>query len=59
VLMSVGLLYVSASIYQMLRGAEMLFSAGFSVLFLKRRLHVLHVYGILGCMVSLSVCINE
>lgn len=37
VLMNVGLLYVTASVYQMMRGAEMLFAALFAVVFLKRR----------------------
>lgn len=35
--MSVGLLSVTASVYQMLRGAEMLFAACFTVTILKRR----------------------
>ena len=34
--MSIGLLSVTASVYQMLRGAEMLFAALFSVTILKR-----------------------
>ena len=34
--MSIGLLYVTASVYQMLRGGEMLFAAFFGVTFLKR-----------------------
>lgn len=37
-LMNVGLMYVAASIYQMTRGALVLFVGLFSVLFLKRRL---------------------
>ena len=37
-LMNVGLLHVAASIYQMVRGALVLFVGLFSVLFLKRRL---------------------
>ncbi|KAK3065204.1 hypothetical protein LTS18_006413 [Coniosporium uncinatum] len=37
-LMNVGLLFVAASIYQMTRGALVLFVGVFSVLFLKRRL---------------------
>ena len=39
--MSIGLLSVTASVYQMLRGAEMLFAALFSVTFLKRSARVL------------------
>lgn len=37
-LMNVGLIYTSASIYQMLRGAVVLFTGTFSVIFLRRRL---------------------
>ncbi|EFN57441.1 hypothetical protein CHLNCDRAFT_142917 [Chlorella variabilis] len=36
VLMNVGLLSVTASVYQMMRGAEMLFAALFAVVFLRR-----------------------
>jgi drug/metabolite transporter (DMT)-like permease len=39
-LMNVGLLFVAASIYQMTRGALVLFVGVFSVLFLKRHLHL-------------------
>ncbi|KEF58477.1 uncharacterized protein A1O9_06403 [Exophiala aquamarina CBS 119918] len=41
-LMNVGLLFVAASIYQMTRGALVLFVGLFSVLFLKRRLFLYH-----------------
>ncbi|RKP10160.1 hypothetical protein THASP1DRAFT_13242 [Thamnocephalis sphaerospora] len=37
-LMNVGLIYTTASIYQMLRGAVVIFSAFFSILFLSHRL---------------------
>lgn len=53
VLMSIGLLYVTASVYQMLRGAEMLFAALFSVTFLKRSLHKKHYVGLLCCVVGI------
>jgi drug/metabolite transporter (DMT)-like permease len=36
-LMNVGLIYISASIYQMLRGSVVLFTGTFSVLFLNRK----------------------
>ncbi len=36
-LMNVGLIFISASIYQMLRGSVVLFTGTFSVLFLNRR----------------------
>ncbi len=51
VLMNVGLLSVTASVYQMMRGAEMLFAALFAVLFLKRHLNKFHYGGILCCVV--------
>lgn len=41
-LMNVGLLFVAASIYQMTRGALVLFVGAFSVLFLKRKLYLYH-----------------
>lgn len=41
-LMNVGLLFVAASIYQMTRGALILFVGMFSVLFLKRKLFLYH-----------------
>ena len=41
-LMNVGLLFVAASIYQMTRGALVLFVGLFSVLFLKRKLFAYH-----------------
>ncbi|EIE22282.1 hypothetical protein COCSUDRAFT_42626 [Coccomyxa subellipsoidea C-169] len=54
-LMSVGLLYVTASVYQMLRGAEILFSAIFAVAFLKRSLNRRHYIGIAFCLVGISM----
>ena len=42
---------MTASVYQMLRGAEILFSALFAVLFLKRKLNRLHYGGVVCCMV--------
>ena len=39
-LMNVGLLFVAASVYQMTRGALVLFVGLFSVLFLRRKLHL-------------------
>lgn len=51
VLMNVGLLSVTASVYQMMRGAEMLFAALFAVVFLRRTLNRFHLLGILCCVV--------
>jgi drug/metabolite transporter (DMT)-like permease len=44
--MNVGLLYVAASIYQMTRGALVLFVGLFSVLFLKRKLYLYHWFSL-------------
>ena len=52
VLMNIGLLSVTASVYQMMRGAEMLFAALFAVLFLHRHLNKYHLLGILCCVVG-------
>ncbi|KAF3931036.1 hypothetical protein ABW20_dc0103838 [Dactylellina cionopaga] len=41
-LMNVGLLFVAASVYQMTRGALVLFVGLFSVIFLKRHLYIFH-----------------
>ena len=51
VLMNIGLLSVTASVYQMMRGAEMLFAALFAVIFLHRALNRFHLLGILCCVV--------
>ncbi len=45
-LMNVGLLFVAASIYQMTRGALVLFVGLFSVLFLKRKLYAYHWFSL-------------
>lgn len=55
VLMNVGLLSVTASVYQMLRGAEMLFAALFAVVFLKRKLNRYHFAGIACCIAGIGL----
>jgi drug/metabolite transporter (DMT)-like permease len=54
-MMSIGLLYVAASVYQMLRGAEILFSAIFAVTFLKRSLTKFHYGGIACCLIGIAM----
>jgi drug/metabolite transporter (DMT)-like permease len=54
ILMNIGLLWVTASVYQMMRGAEMLFAAIFSVTFLRRQLNHFHLLGIVSCLVRLK-----
>lgn len=55
ILMNVGLLSVTASVYQMLRGAEMLFAAFFAVTFLKRKLNRYHFGGIGCCIIGITL----
>lgn len=55
ILMNVGLLSVTASVYQMLRGAEMLFAAFFAVVFLKRKLNRYHFGGIGCCIIGITL----
>lgn len=55
VLMNVGLLSVTASVYQMMRGAEMLFAALFAVVFLRRRLNGWHYGGIACCVAGIAL----
>nr|CAG8600256.1 2439_t:CDS:2 [Entrophospora candida] len=54
-LMNVGLIYTTASVYQMLRGAVVLFTGIFSVLFLRRHLYPYHWFSLL--LVVLGVII--
>jgi len=45
-MMNVGLLWIPASVWQMLRGSMVIFSAVFSKVFLKRKLHASHWTGV-------------
>jgi drug/metabolite transporter (DMT)-like permease len=54
-LMNVGLLFVAASIYQMTRGALVLFVGLFSVLFLKRQLHAYHWFSLFIVVLGVAV----
>ncbi|KAI8468404.1 MAG: hypothetical protein J3K34DRAFT_11376 [Monoraphidium minutum] len=55
ILMNIGLLSVTASVYQMMRGAEMLFAALFAVAFLHRHLNKWHYLGISCCGVGIAL----
>ncbi|KAL6759741.1 hypothetical protein V8C86DRAFT_2568243 [Haematococcus lacustris] len=57
ILMNIGLLWVTASVYQMMRGAEMLFAALFTVVFLGRKLNRFHLGGIACCIVGV-ICVG-
>ena len=54
-LMNVGLLYVAASIYQMTRGALVLFVGLFSVVFLKRKLFLYHWFSLFIVVVGVGL----
>lgn len=54
-LMNCGLLLVAASIYQMTRGALVLFVGLFSVVFLKRRLHLFQWLSLVGVVTGVAV----
>lgn len=51
-LSSMGFVFLPASVYQLMRGAEMVFSALFSVVFLRRKLWGFHWLGVMLCMVG-------
>jgi drug/metabolite transporter (DMT)-like permease len=54
-LMNVGLLFVVASIYQMTRGALVLFVGLFSVLFLRKRLHLFQWFALVTVVLGVGV----
>lgn len=54
-LMNVGLLFVAASIYQMTRGALVLFVGAFSVIFLKRKLYLFHWLSLLVVVLGVGL----
>jgi drug/metabolite transporter (DMT)-like permease len=53
--MNVGLIYTTASVYQMLRGAVVLFTGSFSVLFLRRRLYAYHWFSLFLVVLGVSI----
>lgn len=54
-LMNCGLLLVAASIYQMTRGALVLFVGIFSVVFLRRKLHLFQWLSLVGVVLGVAV----
>lgn len=52
-LCSMGFLYIPASVWQLLRGAEMVFSAIFAVVFLRRKFLIFHWLGVLMCTLGI------
>lgn len=51
----IGLSYIPASVWQMLKGSNLLFTALFSVVFLKRKLFKFNVLGLFLCFVGVIV----
>jgi len=49
-LATIGIIYIPASVWQMLRGATLFFTGIFSVTFLKRKLQTFHWIGLMLCM---------
>jgi len=49
-----GFLYIPASIWQLLRGAEMIFAAIFAVLFLRQKLYSFNVLGVSCCVLGIT-----
>jgi len=56
-LMTFGLIYINVSIFQMLRGSMVIFSAILSIIFLKRRIHGYEWFAICLTIIAL-VCIG-
>jgi len=54
-LMNVGLLFVVPSIYQMTRGALVLFVGLFSVIFLRRRLHLFQWFALFSVVLGVAI----
>ncbi len=54
-LMNVGLLFVVPSIYQMTRGALVLFVGLFSVIFLRRRLHLFQWFALVTVVLGVAI----
>lgn len=54
-MMNIGLLWIAASVWQMLRGSMVIFSALFSRFFLKRELHASHWIGVATVAFALVV----
>mmetsp|Transcript_89240 Transcript_89240/g.139700 ORF Transcript_89240/g.139700 Transcript_89240/m.139700 type:complete len:435 (+) Transcript_89240:62-1366(+) len=52
---AVALMFINAAVWQMLRGAIVIFSAALAVLFLKRRLYMYHWFGVVITVVGLSL----
>lgn len=55
VLCNVGMLYIPASVWQMLRGASLVFAAILSVIFLKRKMYSFNIIGLTMCVIGVAL----
>jgi len=53
-LCGMGFVFIPASVWQLLRGAEVIFAALFAVVFLKRQLYTFHYVGLALCVAGIS-----
>eukprot|EP00440_Ansanella_granifera_P026222 gb/GFBE01028477.1/.p1 GENE.gb/GFBE01028477.1/~~gb/GFBE01028477.1/.p1 ORF type:complete len:408 (+),score=79.62 gb/GFBE01028477.1/:1-1224(+) len=51
----IGIMYIPASVWQMLRGATLIFAAIFSIMFLGRKMYGFNWLGLLLCVIGISV----
>lgn len=51
----IGMLYIPASVWQMLRGSSIVFAAMFSIIFLKRKMLAFNWLGLLLCVIGVSL----
>ncbi|KAF4664716.1 hypothetical protein FOL46_004092 [Perkinsus olseni] len=52
---AIGLVYTPVSVFQMLKGSIIVFSAALSVIFLKRKMYRNHWAGVLICVIALTL----
>jgi len=50
----IGIMYIPASVWQMLRGSALIFAALLSVFFLKRKMHAFNWVGLFLCVVGIT-----
>eukprot|EP00927_Polykrikos_kofoidii_P081710 TRINITY_DN7945_c0_g1_i2.p1 TRINITY_DN7945_c0_g1~~TRINITY_DN7945_c0_g1_i2.p1 ORF type:complete len:391 (-),score=51.13 TRINITY_DN7945_c0_g1_i2:547-1719(-) len=51
---SLGMLYIPASVWQMLRGAEIVFAAFFTVICLQKQMQIFNYFGLFICVVGVT-----
>jgi len=54
-LCAMGFLYISASVWQLLRGAEMIFAAMFASIFLRQKMYAFNILGLVSCVLGITL----